>query len=132
VSEKYPKDVRIVFKNFPLPMHPFAAKAAAAALAARSQGKFWEYHGKIFENFSSLSDTKLQAIAQELGLDMNKFAADQRSAHIQRIISRDVNEGNNAGVQGTPTIFVNGKALENLSLEGFAQMIEAEQKKKAK
>ncbi len=132
MSEKFPKDLRIVFKNYPLPMHQFAAKAAMAALAAKSQGKFWQYHRKVFENFSSLSDAKLQDIAQELGLDMKKFAADQRSAYNQGIISRDMNEGNQAGVQGTPTIFINGKLLENRSLEGIAQMIEDAKKKQAK
>jgi protein-disulfide isomerase len=113
-------------------MHQFASKAAMAALAAKSQGKFWEYHHKVFENVSSLTDAKLQDLARELKLNMNKFADDQRSAYNQGIISRDMNEGNRAGVQGTPTIFVNGKTLENRSLQGFAQMIEAEKKKKTK
>lgn len=132
MSEKYPKDVRIVFKNYPLPMHPFAVKAAMAALAAKSQGKFWQYHSKIFENLSSLSDAKFLDIARELGLDMKKFADDQKSAYNQGIIARDQNEGNLAGVQGTPTIFINGKVLENRSVEGIGQMIEAERRKKAK
>lgn len=131
MSEKYPKDVRIVFKNFPLPMHPFAAKASLAALAAKSQGKFWQYHRKVFENYSSLSDARLQDFARELGLDMKKFGDDQRSPSIQGVISRDISEANRAGVQGTPTIFINGKLLEQRSLEGMSQIIEREKQKKA-
>ena len=113
-------------------MHQFASKAAIAALAAKSQGKFWEYHNKVFENFSALSDAKLTDLARETGLDLKKFADDQRSAFNQNVIKRDMTEGNRAGVQGTPTIFVNGKVLENRSLEGFARQIESEIRKKAK
>lgn len=132
MSEKYPKDVRIVIKNYPLPMHQYASKAAMAALAAGSQGKFWEYHRKLVENFSSLSDAKLQDIAQELKLDTKKFSEDLASEKSRGIINRDMSEGNKAGVRGTPTIFVNGKLLENRSVEGIARMIEDEKENTTK
>jgi len=130
VLEKYPTEVKLVEKNFPLQMHKFARSASAAALAAHNQGKFWPYHYKIFENMSGLSDAKLLDIAKELGLDLDKFSKDMKSQAVQNLINRDLSEGNQARVTGTPTIFVNGKQLKDRSLQGFQNMIEAELKKK--
>jgi protein-disulfide isomerase len=128
--EKNPKDVKLVFKNFPLPMHQFAKKASIAALAANRQGKFWEYHHKLFEAGSSLSEAKIQDIAKELGLDLEKFNKDLKDPAIENLINRDTKDGVQADVKGTPTIFVNGKLLKNRSIEGFQQMIDAELNKR--
>lgn len=128
--EKYPKEVKLVEKNFPLQMHTMARPAAAAALAAHSQGRFWPYHYKIFENISSLSDARFLEIAKELGLDIDKFSKDMNSQAVQSLINRDLMEGSQAGVRGTPTIFVNGKQLNDRSLQGFQAMIDAELRKK--
>ena len=68
VLEKYPQDVKLVFKNFPLRNHKFAEKAAIAALAAGEQGKFWEFHDLLFKNYNKLSDQKIQEIAQAVGI----------------------------------------------------------------
>lgn len=127
--EKYPKEVKLVFKNFPLPMHQFARKASLAALAALRQGKFWELHHKLFEAGSSLSDAKIQELAKETGLDMAKFNKDMSDPALEELINRDLAEGSRAEVQGTPTIFVNGKSVRSHSYEGFLQLIEAELKK---
>jgi len=124
--EKYPTDLKVVFKNFPLPNHPFANKASIAALAAGRQGKFWEFHHRLFEAVSSLSDGKIQDIAKELGLDTERFNRDLSDLSIQNLINRDLTEGMKAQVQGTPALFVNGKSVRNGSLEGFQQMIEKE------
>jgi protein-disulfide isomerase len=129
VLEKYPKEVKLVFKNFPLEMHSFARKAATAVLAADRQGKFWEYHNNLFESMSSLSDQKFIDIAKELGLDMDRFKKDMNDQALQAIIQKDTQNGSAAGVRGTPTIFVNGKLLTNRSLQGFQQVIDAELKK---
>lgn len=128
--EKYPKDVKLVMKHFPLPMHSFARKAAIAALAAAKQGKFWEIHEKLYASQRELSDNKVEAIAQELGLNMEQFNRDLKDPDIGLLIDRDVNNGRQANVRGTPTIFVNGKVLNQRSLPGFQQAIEAELKKK--
>lgn len=128
--DKYPKDVKLVTKHFPLPSHKFAKQAATAALAADKQGKFWEFHDKIFENSKSLSDAKVQEIAKELNMDKGQFNKDLKDPAIQQLISRDINNGRQAGVRGTPTIFVNGKRLQNRSMQGFQQIIEAELQKK--
>ena len=128
--EKYPNDVKLVVKHFPLPMHSYARKAAIAALAAGKQGKFWEIHEKLFANQKDLSDAKVEAIAQGLGLNLEQFNQDLKDPAIASLIDRDMNNGRQANVQGTPTIFVSGKLLNQRSLQGFQQAIEAELKKK--
>lgn len=129
VLDKYPNDVKVVAKNFPLNFHKNARKAATAALAAHDQGRFWDFHAKLFENLSSLSDEKIQSIAQELQLDMPRFNNKIKDIKIQQFIDRDIEEGRRIGVQGTPSIFINGKPLKDRSLQGFQKMIDAELKK---
>ena len=128
--EKYKKDVKLVFKNFPLPMHPFARKASIASLAAFRQGKFSEFHRKLFQSQSRLNDDTLQNIAKDLKLNMDTFNRDMNDPAIHNIISRDVNEGRAAEVPGTPTIFVNGKLVQLQSLQDIDRAIDAELKKK--
>ncbi len=120
-----------MFKNYPLPSHPFADKAARAALAAGSQGKFLAYHDGLFRNYAVLNDEKLQDLARELNLDMGKFAEDMQSKRTGELISRDLMEGDRAGVQGTPTMYVNGKALQARSAEAVFRAIEEERRKTA-
>jgi predicted DsbA family dithiol-disulfide isomerase len=130
VLDRYPREVKLVFKNFPLASHRFARKAAGAALAAHAQGKFWEFHNKLFESYRVINDAKIQDIARELGLDMERFTKDMMSPAIQDLIARDVNNGRKIGVRGIPKVFINGKILKKRSLEGFKQMIEAESRKR--
>jgi protein-disulfide isomerase len=130
VLEKYPKDVKLVMKHFPLPMHTFARKAATAALAAGRQGKFWEMHEKLYANQRELDDAKVEGIARELGLNMEQLNQDLKDPAIGFLIDRDINNGRQANVQGTPTIFINGKLLNQRSLQGFQYAIEVELKKK--
>ena len=126
--EKYPNDVKLVIKHFPLSIHDYARKAAIAALAAGKQGKFWEAHEKLFANQNDLNDAKVEAIAGELGLDMEKFKKDLQDPAIASIIDRDMNDGLKANVQGTPSIFINGKLLNQRNY--LLQAIEAALKKK--
>jgi protein-disulfide isomerase len=130
VLDKYPKEVKIVFKNFPLGMHKFARKAAAAALAAHSQKKFWEFHEKLFENYQKLNDAKILEIAKELGLDMEKFNKERNDPAIQNLITRDVKDGMQAGVRGIPAVFINGKVLKNRNFQGFQKIIDTQLNKK--
>jgi protein-disulfide isomerase len=127
--EKYPDDVKIVFKNFPLRNHKFAMKAATAALAAKSQGKFWEFHNLLFKNYNKLNDQKIREIATELGLDQTEFQEKMKDPEIVAMIQQDVQEGVQAGVRGTPTIFINGRRLNDLSLKGFQAAIDKELQK---
>ena len=127
--EKYPQDVKLVFKNFPLTKHKFARKAATAALAAHAQGKFWQFHDKLFKNQRNPNDAKIQEIARELGLDMERFNRARKDPAVQKLIIRDVKNAQQAGVRSVPTIFINGKLLKNRRLAGFQQMIEAKLRK---
>lgn len=128
--EKYPNDVKLVMKHFPLPSHAFAKKASIAALAAARQGKFWEMHERLYAGQKELNDGKLEAIAREIGLDLERFNADLKDPAIWSLIARDMNDGRQAEVKGTPTIFINGRLLNQRSLAGFTEAIEAELKKK--
>jgi protein-disulfide isomerase len=130
VLEKYPHEVKLVMKHFPLPMHSFARKAAMAALAAGKQGKFWEVHEKLYAYQKELSDAKVETIVQDLGLNLEQFNRDLKDPAIGALIEREMNNARQANVRGTPTIFVNGKVLSQRNLPGFQQAIEAELKKK--
>ena len=127
--DKNPGKVNIVIKHFPLASHKFARRAASVALAADRQGKFWECHEKIFENYQTINEAKVQQIAAEIGLDLERLNKDALDPAIQNLINRDVKNGQQSGVRGTPAIFVNGKRLNNRSLAGFQQAIEAELRK---
>ena len=129
VLEKYPNQVKLVFKNFPLRNHQFAMQAAIAALAAEKQGKFWEFHDLLFKDYSHLNEEKIKEIAQQLKLNMEKFEKDRKDPRIRAMINRDLAEGNRAGVRGTPTGFINGRLLRNRSMAGFQELIEKALKK---
>lgn len=127
VLEQNPETVKIVFKNMPLRFHKFADPSARAALAAFKQGKFWEYHDKIFE-VEKLSDEAINNVAVELNLDIAQFNKDMNSPEIRQMVNKDMLDAQKAGVTGTPTIFINGKKLKNRSLAGFQAMIDKELK----
>jgi len=134
VLEQYPNEVKLVFKNFPLTrIHKSAMDAAVAVLAANQQGKFWEYHAELFKNYNNLSEEKFGEIAQALGLDKEQFDKDRQNPALTAMVQRDLKDGVEAGVRGTPSIFINGRTLEQRSLAGFKQIIDDElAKKKAK
>ncbi len=129
VLEKYPKDIRIVELHFPIRSHKFARPAAAAAMAAGKQGKYWEFHDRLFENYNKINEQLIEQIAGDLNLDMKRFEADRNSREINDLINRDMRQGQQSGVRGTPTIFVNGRRVSDRSLEGFSRMIDEELKK---
>lgn len=107
-------------------------KAATAALAAGSEGKYWEFHDLLFKNYNKLNDQKIQEIALELGLDQAEFNEKMKDPRIRAAIRQDVQEGARAGVRGTPTIFINGKRLRDRSLRGFQAAIDKELQKLGK
>ena len=124
--ERYSKEMKVVFKNFPLRNHKFAWPAAIAALAANQQGKFWELHDQLYENYNRLNDQKIRESAQQVGLDMEKFDKDMKDPELKALVERDFQEGARAGVRGIPTIFVNGRQLRSRSFQGFQAAIEKE------
>jgi protein-disulfide isomerase len=111
-------------------MHRDARNAAAAALAAGNQGKYWEFSHLLFKNSSLLSDAKIQGIARQLGLDVEKFNRDMRGTAVQNLINKDMGEADKASVEGTPAVFINGKALRNGSDAEFQMAVESELKRK--
>ncbi len=102
-------DVRVVYKNYPLEGHAHARQAARAAYAAHRQGKFWEMHDRLFANQDHLEGPDLERHAEAIGLDMARFRADLASEESERRIVEDRAQGGTLGVDGTPTIFVNGR-----------------------
>lgn len=124
--EKYPNDLKVVFKNFPIRTHKFAIQAALAALAAGRQNKFWEFHDELFKNYNLLNDEKVQEITTQLGLDQKKFEEDKKSPVEAARIRQDYEEGLQLGVRGTPTIFINGRKVKNRSMQGMEALINQE------
>jgi protein-disulfide isomerase len=109
----HPNDLRVVFKHFPLPMHPQAELAARATIAAGEQNAFWKLHRKLFETQELTPDEgRLQQLATELGLDWVRLQADMRSAKTDERLSRDRQQAEALKVRGTPAIFVNGRAFD--------------------
>lgn len=109
VVEESNGKVKLVFKQYPLPGHPRARLAAKAAIAAQKQGKFWEMHDLLFENQDELQTADFSAYAKKIGLDMKRFEADMSSKDTEKKIETDMAEGDKAGVDSTPTIFVNDR-----------------------
>ena len=123
---KYPQDVKLVIKQYPLRNHPNARQAAIAVLAAHKQGKFWEFHSQVFANQTALSTTKLDEIAESFDLDMTQFKKDLLSHDVLSMIVRDIREGQKIGVSGTPTIFLNGKQIKDRTFMAISELIDRE------
>jgi protein-disulfide isomerase len=127
IKETYPKDVRVLFRHQPLPFHPNAKPAAEASLAAHEQGKFWEYHDKLFANQRALDRASLEKYAQELGLDMGKFKSALESGKFRAKVEADSSAGAAAGANGTPTFFINGREFVGAQpFESFKKIIDEE------
>jgi protein-disulfide isomerase len=131
LMKAYPAQVKLIFKQFPLvDSHPEAAISAAAALAAHHQGKFWQMHDILFANHGKLSRKAIMEWAAGLGLDMKRFTADLESPAIQQAVQRDMEDGNRAGVDSTPTVFIDGQKYNGmLALDAIKPVIEAELKR---
>jgi protein-disulfide isomerase len=130
---RYPEQVRVVYRHFPLDsIHPRARPAAEAAACADEQGKFWAYHDALFSNAKALEDSDLEQRAQEVGLDLGRFKACRAEGRARAIVERDVADARAAGITGTPSFFVNGRMLGGAQpLEKFVELIEAELAHKA-
>jgi protein-disulfide isomerase len=127
LREKYGDQVRIVFRHQPLPMHANARLAAAASMAAHEQGKFWEFHDLLFANQGSLDRASLEALAGKLQLDPERFRRALDSSTWRTYVETDAAEAQRRGVKGTPTFFVNGKAIIGAQpLSVFAEAIDAQ------
>jgi len=133
IEQQYGGKVKVAFKHQPLPMHQNARLAAAASMAANEQGKFWEYHDKLFENQQSLDRASLEKYAEQVGLNLQKFKAALDSNKFDSQISADSAEGTRLGANGTPTFFINGRQLVGAQpIDAFKSIIDDELKKSEK
>jgi len=127
ILEEYKNDVRVAFKQLPLPFHNNAHTAAEAALAAKAQGKFWQMHEKLFANQQALDRPNLEKFAEEIGLNMNQFKGDLDSGKWKKKVDDEMAEGNKIGARGTPSFFVNGKPFVGAQpFEAFKAKIDDE------
>jgi protein-disulfide isomerase len=127
VMQAYGDKIRLVFRDFPLPMHPQARPAAEAAGCANAQGKFWEYHAKLFANQTALGEDKLKQYAKDVGLDTAKFDECLAKKPFKAAIDKDIADGSEVGVTGTPAFFVNGRMLSGAQpFEKFKEVIDDE------
>jgi protein-disulfide isomerase len=129
VEDTYKGKIRIAFKQLPLPFHDKAGLAAEASLAAHEQGKFWEYHDKLFANQQALDRPALEKYAEEVGLNMTKFKTTLDAHKFKKQVEDETKLGNSIGATGTPTFFINGKPLVGAQpFDKFKEMIDAELK----
>jgi protein-disulfide isomerase len=111
ILKEYPKDVKVIWRNMPLPFHqdaPLAAEAAREAFVQAGNKGFWKYHEKLFANQQAIKRPDLEKYAEELGLDMNKFKAALDNHTHKAFIDKDIDAAKQAGVSGTPAFTVNG------------------------
>lgn len=127
IQQNYGDKVRLVYRDFPLPMHANAQPAAEAAACAFEQGKYWEFQDLIFNSGATLGDQTYQDFAQQLGLDVESFKTCYESGRYRAEVEADRDWASELGVSSTPTFFVNGIALVGAQpFETFQQVIEME------
>jgi protein-disulfide isomerase len=125
---KYPDKVKLVYKDLPLDqLHPAARAAAEAAQCAHDQGRFWPFHDKLYEGEPDASPAHLQAVAKEVGLDLEAFDRCVTSGKFRGAVQASVEEAEGFGATGTPAFFINGRLLSGAQpLDAFVRMIEEE------
>ena len=134
ILKKYPNDVKLVIKNFPLSFHKQAMQAAKYVLAAKNQGKYDELYHRVMENYRQLKtnqDLPLE-FAAEMGLDTYQLKIDANSPIIANQIQLEIDEIKNSGIprMSVPKFLINGKEPQGRSLDAFSLMIEVELSKK--
>jgi protein-disulfide isomerase len=128
VKQTYGDKVRIVWKDFPLTqIHPQAFKAAEAGNCAREQGKFWEYHDRLFANQQALQPEYLKKYAADAGLDTAKFNACLDTAKYSDRVQEQMGVGTGLGVSATPAMFINGRLVSGAQpYETIAAVVDEE------
>jgi protein-disulfide isomerase len=121
--QQFRGQARLIYKHFPLNMHPRAKRAAVATEAALAQGKFWEMHDQVFAHQDALEDEDLMRYAKEIGLDMAAFEAHYEASTGLAVVEADRKHGDALGFSGTPAVFINGReytpALFGGTVEGW-------------
>jgi protein-disulfide isomerase len=127
VLHEYGDKIRFTYRHYPLGNHPNARPAAEASACANEQGKFWPYHDRLFADPTHLSQDDLKQDAAALGLDTGKFDACVASHKYKADVDADVAAGDEAGVDGTPAFFINGRMVSGAqSFDLFKRIIDEE------
>ncbi len=129
IKKAYPKDVKVVYKNYPLSFHKQAKTAGIAAMCLFEQkkDKFWEFHSELFANQRKLSVPDLKGYGKKYGVDQAKYEKCIDDRKFEKYVEQDINDGKNIGVFSTPTFFVNGKIVTGaLPFEQFKEIIDEE------
>ncbi len=127
LEKEYEGKIRVVMKQHPLDFHPRAKPAALAAMAAGEQGKYWEMHNKIFANQQQLEDATFEGYAKDLGLNIDKWKADQQLPKFQSQITKDTALAMQLGATGTPAFFINGRKISGAQpKDNFKKIIDEE------
>ncbi len=127
LREKYGDQVRVLFRQHPMPSHTNARLAAAASMAAHEQGRFWEYHDALFTQQDALERASLEKLAGKLGLDLERFRRALDSSTWNHYVDLERTEAQRRGISAAPTFFINGKPIVGAQpLERFARVIDAE------
>jgi protein-disulfide isomerase len=125
VKKKYGDKVLFVFRQYPLSFHENARISAEASLAAHAQGKFWELHDKMFENQKKLDRASLDGYAKDVGLNVAEFKKALDGSKYKEAVDAELKLGEEVAVDGTPTMFVNGKRVSNpTSVEEVSKVID--------
>jgi protein-disulfide isomerase len=124
VVSQYGDRLLFVYRHFPLDKHPYAQRAAEAAEAAGVQGKFWEMYDLLFQKQDELSHEKINALAAELSLDMDRFTQDLDNGEFRDKVIRDRNDAVSLGVNETPTFYLNGVKLRLTSFADIRSEVE--------
>lgn len=128
VKNKFGDNLKIEFKHFPLPIHPYAEAAAGAAEAAGQQDAFFAYHDLLYANQKTWSNSKNPSTqfiqyANELSLDVDKFKTQMNASAIKDKVKEESKEARELGLTGTPTFFLNGERMTIETYEDFVNQI---------
>lgn len=127
IEGRYGASLRLFFRDYPLPMHPQAPKAAEAGQCAKDQGRFWEMHDRLFADQSKLQVADLKQHAADIGLNAEQFDECLDSGRHAADWQRNLDEGSRYGVSGTPAFFINGRFVSGAQpYEAFARVVEEE------
>jgi len=129
LKKKYGKKLKIVFKQFPLSFHNHAKSAALASLCANEQGVdyFWKMHDAFFLDKKELGDEKIIELAPKLGLNGEKFTQCFKDKKYLGQVEKDIQQGKDIGVKGTPSVYINGMLfVDTLNLDKYIEFIDAE------
>lgn len=119
--QQFRGQAKLVYKHFPLSMHPRAKAASVATEAAHAQGKFWAMHDQVFAHQTQLEDEDLLRYARAAGLDMEKFKADYQAEKYKKVVEEDRKHGDDLEIEGTPAVFVNGREFNQRLFGGTVE-----------